>query len=143
MKPRTSVHLRPGRIASGHAEFCESIQKRRIAIEITASGEDWLIDSTPCERVELEHFHSEPDVGAFAVYRETEPCQRMRESLSFVFFRSNWNRMFVHLLAFEAIIAQKHHTLLLNNLSRLQSRYTRNLLQSSVNVQSISLNFLS
>jgi hypothetical protein len=40
----------------------------------------------------------------------------------------------MHLLAFAARIAQMHEDLLLNDLSHLQSRYARNLLQSYLNL---------
>jgi hypothetical protein len=64
-----------------------------------------------------------------------------------MFFRSrdcrSWNRWLMHLLAFAVITAQNYQDLLLNHVSYLQSRCTGNLLQSYLNAQSISRNFLA
>jgi hypothetical protein len=86
-------------------------------------------------------------VGASHVSWGTEPRERGREFFSFAFFRSrlcaNLNCRLIHLLAFAAIIAQNRQNLVLNHLSHLQSRRARDLLQSYLNVQSISMNFFS
>jgi hypothetical protein len=88
----------------------------------------------------LQVWRSSQDIAAFSVSRETEPRERTRQVFSFPFFA---DQLCVNWKLFAAIIAKKDENLVLNDLSRLQARYARNLLQSYLNAQSTARHFLS